>query len=71
MPQYVLLLHMTAKPGRGLSPEEMQKKVEKYSPGGTSPSSWPRGTRSGYRTVIRAKGDDVSVTEVHSASRPK
>ena len=64
MPKYVLLLHNDGEAWKKLSPEEMQKKVEKYLAWRNKPFVvdgaglvWDTGR------VIRAKGDDVSVTE--------
>jgi hypothetical protein len=64
MPQYVLLLHSDSEAWKKLSPEEMQKKVEKYLAWRNKPFVvGGAGLVRDTGRVIRAKGDDVSVTE--------
>ena len=64
MPQYVLLLRNDGEAWKKLSPEEMQKKVEKYIAWRDKPFVVDGAglTRNPGR-IIRAKGDGVSVTE--------
>jgi hypothetical protein len=64
MPQYVLLLHSDGEAWKKLSPEEMQKKVEKYLAWRNKPFVvGGAGLVRDTGRVIRVKGDDVSVTE--------
>jgi uncharacterized protein (TIGR03435 family) len=64
MPQYVLLLHSDGEAWKKLSPEEMQKKVEKYLAWRNKPFVVAgAGLVRDTGRVIRAKGDGVSVTE--------
>jgi hypothetical protein len=64
MPQYVLLLHNDGEAWKKLSPEEMQKKVEKYIAWRNKPFVvGGAGLVRDTGRVIRAKGDGVSVTE--------
>ena len=64
MPQYVLLLHNDSEAWKKLSPEEMQKKVEKYLAWRNKPFVVDGAglTRDPGR-IIRSKGGSVSVTE--------
>jgi hypothetical protein len=64
MPQYVLLLHNDGEAWKKLSPEQMQKKVEKYLAWRNRPFvTGGAGLVRDTGRVIRAKGDSVSVTE--------
>ena len=64
MPQYVLLLHSDSEAWKKLSPEEMQKKVERYLAWRNKPFVVAgAGLVRDTGRVVRAKGDGVSVTE--------
>lgn len=64
MPQYVLLLRNDGEAWKKLSPEEMQKKVEKYLAWRNKPFVVAgAGLVRDTGRIIRAKGDGVSVTE--------
>jgi hypothetical protein len=64
MSQYVLLLHNDSEAWKKLSPEEMQKKVEKYLAWRNKPFVVDgAGLVRDTGRIIRAKGDGVSVTE--------
>jgi hypothetical protein len=64
MPQYALLLHSDNEAWKKLSPEEMQKKVEKYLAWRNKPFvTGGAGLVRDTGRVIRAKGNDLSVTE--------
>jgi hypothetical protein len=64
MPQYVLLLHNDGEAWKKLSPEEMQKKVEKYLAWRNKPFVVAGAglTRDPGR-IIREKNGSASVTE--------
>ena len=64
MPQYVLLLHNDDEAWKKLSPEEMQKKVEKYLAWRNNPFVvGGAGLVRNSGRVIRLKDGAVSVTE--------
>jgi hypothetical protein len=64
MPQYVLLLHNDGEAWKKLSPEQMQKKVEKYLAWRNKPFVVAgAGLVRNSGRIIRANGTGVSVTE--------